>query len=100
MVESESKLKSEFQAASITVEVAEQEVDDAGGFGVSVGAIDVQRADGKTARFWIHLHRSNQGRIRAEIRANHAQHETHKHVTGSWIDYEERHREIMERCNG
>jgi len=90
MVDSEVKARYPAQASSITVEISEQVVDDAGGFGVSIGAINVQRADGKTARFWVSLNRSNRGRIRAEICANHAAHKTSKRVTGSWLDYDAR----------
>lgn len=95
MVDSEVKHRSPSQASSISVELTEQTVDDAGGFGVSIGSIDVQRADGKTARFWVRVSRSHQGRIKAEIRANHAQHETAKRVTGSWLDYEARRTEAL-----
>ena len=90
MVDSEVKHRSPSQASSISVELTEQQIEEAGGFGVSVGAIDVKRADGRITRFWVHLYRTNQGRIKAEIRANHAQHETEKSVTGSWLDYEAR----------
>ena len=90
MVDSEVKHRSPSQASSISVELTEQTLDDAGGFGIGVGSIDVQRDDGKAARFWVHLYRLNSGRIKAEIRANHAEHETAKTVTGSWLDYEAR----------
>ena len=97
MVDSEVKHRSPAQASSISVEITEQALDEAGGFGVSVGAIDVQRADGKTARFWVHLYRQGNGRIKAEIRANHAERETEKSVTGSWLDYDARREEALAR---
>lgn len=90
MVDHEEKARSEFQAPSISIEATEAEVEECGGFQLSVGSIDVIRADGKRSRFWISLHRSNQGRIQAEIRANRTNDESSKSVTGVWLDYEER----------
>ena len=75
---------------AVSVTVSDSEVAERGGFGLSVGAIDVERADGKTARFWISLYFNPQGRIVAELRANHAESETAKTVRGSWLDYEAR----------
>ena len=92
LVEHETKAPYEAQAPSITVEATEAEVENHGGYGFSVGAIDVKRADGKVARFWVTLYRTNKGRIQAEIRANRHNDETSKRVTGVWLDYEARSR--------
>jgi hypothetical protein len=90
MVDHKEKFKCEAQAASISVEVSEAEVNECGGFGLQIGSIDVTRADGKVSRFWVTLGRSSQGRIRAEIRANRREDESAKSVTGVWLDYRER----------
>ena len=92
MVEHETKAPYEAQAPSITVKLTEEEIDKRGGHGVSIGAIDVNRADGKTARFWVSVVRTNRGQIKAEIRANRRNNETAKQVTGVWLDYEARAR--------
>ena len=93
LVEHEEKFRSEFQAPGVNVTATEAEVDERGGWGLQVGAIDVNRADGKTARFWVTLRRTNKGRIQAEIRANRREDESAKHVTGVWLDYDARSRE-------
>ena len=92
MVDHEEKARSEHQYPSINVKLTEEEVDKQGGFGKSIGAIDVERADGKTTRFWVSVVRTNRGQIKAEIRANRRNNETAKTVTGVWLDYEARAR--------
>ena len=92
LVDHETKAPYEAQAPSITVEATEAEVENHGGCGFSVGAIDVKRADGKVSRFWVSLRRNNQGRIQAEITANRRNDQTRKRVTGVWLDYEARSR--------
>ena len=87
LVDSERKAYCEAQAPTVSIFVSEFEVDARGGFGMSLASIDVQREDGKTARFWVSARRTNLGRITLELRANHAEHETSKRVTGSWLDY-------------
>ena len=98
MVDTEQKHRSPAQAERINVTLTEEEVERGMGFGsgLTLGSIDVDRGDGKTARFWVTVRRTNQGRIQAEIRANHAEHETRKHVTGSWLDYEKRRLEALD----
>jgi len=90
MVDSEQKAPYPAQASSITVDLTKQTVDDAGGFGVSIGAINVKRADGRTARFFVSVGRTYQGRIKAKITAHHASTDTTKSVTGTWLDYDAR----------
>ena len=83
----------------VDVTLTEEEVERGMGWGgaMTLGSIDVDRPDGKTARFWVSVHRTNQGRIQAEIRTHHAEHKTSKRVTGSWLDFEKRRLEALDR---
>jgi hypothetical protein len=92
-VETHVRLPYENQAPAVHIKTTDGEVGaelDRSGQGLQVACIEITRSDGKTARYWVRVYVDTRGRPLAELRANHAQTQTTRELTGSWIDYEER----------
>lgn len=82
------------------VVLTEQELEQAGGHGVSVATVDVERADGKKARYFLRLYRSERsGRIGALLSTpkGYAKDCRHKALSAGWLDYAERFQEAVGR---